>query len=178
MDRDAPRAAFSADVAHASEWTDMDLISARHLALTLMQRHGLDGWRFAFDHARRRFGSCQPRRKIITLSRALTFLNSEAQVRDTILHEIAHALTPGDGHGRRWETQCVQLGIAPRRCYSDAEVVSPPRPAAPYVIGCERCNWWADRRRRPPRKGRLVCRACRGPVTCRAKVTATDQLRR
>ena len=79
----------------------MHLIDARNLAWDLMRQHGLAdlGWRFRFDHARRRFGSCKYREKAITLSRPLTLLNGEAEVRDTVLHEIAHALCPGDGHG-------------------------------------------------------------------------------
>ncbi|HYO07513.1 MAG TPA: SprT-like domain-containing protein, partial [Tepidisphaeraceae bacterium] len=81
----------------------MNLYAARLLTRSLMNQHGLSDWRFDFDHARRRFGSCRPRQKLITLSRHLVFLNEEPEVRDTILHEIAHALTPGDGHGRRWK---------------------------------------------------------------------------
>ena len=91
----------------------MNLYAARDLALALMRQHGLNDWTFRFDHARRRFGSCQPRRKVITLSRPLAFLNAEPQVRDTVLHEIAHALTPGDGHGSRWKRKCVEIGAEP-----------------------------------------------------------------
>jgi hypothetical protein len=44
-----------------------------------MRRHGLfeAGWRFRFDHARRRFGCCRYGPKLITLSRPLTLLNGE-----------------------------------------------------------------------------------------------------
>ena len=97
----------------------MNLYAARDLALALMRQHGLHDWTFRFDHARRRFGSCRPRRRLITLSRPLAFLNEEAQVRDTILHEIAHALTPWDGHGRNWKRKCIEIGAEPRRCYGD-----------------------------------------------------------
>jgi predicted SprT family Zn-dependent metalloprotease len=149
----------------------MNLYAAKHLAESLMQQHGLAGagWCFRFDHARKRFGSCRCREKVITLSRTLTFLNTEAEVRDTILHEIAHALTPGDGHGRRWKRMCIQVGAKPVRCYQDDQVVTPPRRAARYQIGCGRCDWWADRFRVTSR--RLVCRACRSPVMYRDKDT-------
>jgi len=146
----------------------MNLYAARDLALALMRQHGLHDWTFRFDHARRRFGSCRPRRRLITLSRPLAFLNEEAQVRDTILHEIAHALTPGDGHGRNWKRKCIEIGAEPRRCYGDEEVVSPPRRVARYEIGCGRCGWWTDRHRRTRRK--LVCRSCRAPVIFRNKI--------
>ena len=143
----------------------MNLYVARDLARTLMARHGLTGWAFRFDHARRRFGSCSTVRKRITLSRPLTLLNEEAEVRDTILHEIAHALAPGDGHGRAWKAACVRVGAKPVRCYTEATVVSPPRRAAPYQVGCPRCGWWQDRHRLTREK--LVCRGCRTGVVFR-----------
>jgi predicted SprT family Zn-dependent metalloprotease len=149
----------------------MNLHLAQHLARTLMKEHGLDerGWTFSFDHARRRFGSCNLTRKRITLSRPLAFLNTEEQVRDTLLHEIAHALTPGDGHGRRWKAMCARIGARPQRCYRENEVIAPPRPAAPYLLGCPACGWWVERRRRPTR--RLLCRYCRDKVICCANET-------
>jgi predicted SprT family Zn-dependent metalloprotease len=143
----------------------MNLHLARIQARTLMQQHGLADWMFRFDHARRRFGSCRYGRKIITLSKHLTFLNAEEQVRDTILHEIAHALTPGNGHGRKWKATCIRIGAQPTRCYSDHEVQSPSRPAARYQIGCQTCGWWQDRRRLTP--SRYVCRRCRAKIVYR-----------
>ena len=79
----------------------MNLFEASILARSLMSEHGLADWGFAFDHARRRFGACNYTRRRITLSRPLTLLNGIDEVRDTILHEIAHALCPGDKHGPR-----------------------------------------------------------------------------
>ncbi len=140
----------------------MNLHLAQFLAKGLLREHGLADWAFQFDHARRRFGSCAPTRRTITLSRTLTFLNDEAEVRDTLLHEIAHALTPGDGHGARWKAACRRIGARPERCYEEDEVVVPPRTPARYVIGCTKCGWWVTRRRRPNR--RLICKKCREAV--------------
>lgn len=39
------------------------------------------------------------------------------EVRHTILHEIAHLLTPGHHHDRTWKTVCLSLGIAPDVTY-------------------------------------------------------------
>src|SRR4051812_24645551 len=138
----------------------MNLHEASYLARDLMMTHGLAGWSFAFDHARRRFGKCDYTHRRITLSRPLTLLNGIDEVRDTILHEIAHALSPKDGHGPRWRATCRKIGAKPARCYTDASVVSPPRAPARYRFGCPRCHWWVERRRRT--RQRFLCKICRG----------------
>jgi predicted SprT family Zn-dependent metalloprotease len=145
----------------------MNLFEAGHLARTLMNQHGLANWSFAFDHARRRFGRCDYTHRQITLSKPLTFLNPLDEVRDTILHEIAHALTPGAHHGPRWRAVCQKIGARPVRCYTDARVVSPPRKPAAYLFGCASCNWWVERRRSTRRK--YQCRKCLGPVVFRER---------
>ena len=79
----------------------MELEAARRLALGLMREHRVPGdWLFEFDRSKVRFGRCHYGRKEISLSRHLVELNDEAEVRDTILHEIAHALGAGLGMGR------------------------------------------------------------------------------
>ena len=145
---------------------------AREIARELMQRHGLfgAGWRFEFDHARRRFGCCRYGQKRITLSRPLTLLNGESEVRDTLLHEIAHALTPGAGHGPRWRFKCRELGARPVRCYADEAVVSPPRRAPRYEWGCRDCDWWVARHRRTRR--RFVCAKCSGALVYKERISA------
>ena len=35
---------------------------------------------------------------------------SDKSIFDTIVHEIAHALTKGDGHGYFWRKKCIELG--------------------------------------------------------------------
>lgn len=146
----------------------MNLYEAAHLARELMNRHGLHDWSFAFDHARRRFGRCDYTHRRITLSKSLTFLNFLEEVRDTVLHEIAHALTPGAKHGPRWRAKCREVGARPVRCYTEQHVVSPPRRPARYLLGCPQCQWWVERHRtaRQP----YICTRCRGKVTYRERM--------
>ncbi len=117
----------------------MELAAAATIAKVLMRRHGLvPEWSFAFDRAVLRFGSCDWRRKRITLSAALVKLNSDDEVRDTILHEIAHALTsPRCGHGRRWKKIAVAIGCRPERCYGE-NVVMPRQKFRGTCPGCRR----------------------------------------
>jgi predicted SprT family Zn-dependent metalloprotease len=145
----------------------MDVSTARTLARSLMVQHGLADWSLVFDRSARRFGACSTQRRRISLSWKLVMLNSADEVRDTILHEIAHALTPGAGHGRAWKAMCERIGAKPVRCYTDATVVSPERKAAWFQIGCQQCDWWVDRRR--VGNGTLVCKRCRSPVAYKDK---------
>ncbi len=101
----------------------MKLTPAKKLAVELMQQHGLKNWRFEFDAAVRRFGCCDYADKKITLSRVLVKLNEEVRVKNTVLHEIAHALTPGTHHGPAWVQMARAIGCDGRRCYETEKVV-------------------------------------------------------
>jgi predicted SprT family Zn-dependent metalloprotease len=124
-----------------------------------MYAHGLtaQGWRFGWDNARRRFGCCNITDKRITLSKHLTMLNDEERVLRTILHEIAHALTPTHrGHGPEWLAKCAEIGLEnPTRCFSAAntETVKPP-----YVAICPGCL--KEHRAFRPGRQRKSCGRC------------------
>ena len=125
----------------------MDIDEARRLATDLMQHHQLTGWRLVFDRARTRAGVCRYDRREIGLSRVLTALHPPDLVRETILHEIAHALTgPGHAHDAVWRATARGIGGDGRRCVS----ASAPRPPAPWVGQCARGHE-VTRHRRPAR---------------------------
>ena len=84
-------------------------------AETMMEHYGLEGWTFEFIKTRRVIGRCNHKRQVIQLS-ALWADGSEANIKDTILHEIAHALTRGHGHDKVWKAMCVKIGAKPERC--------------------------------------------------------------
>ena len=103
------------------------------MALALMAEHGLAGWRLVLDSAKTRAGVCRPGRREIGLSRHLTALHSEAEVRDTVLHEIAHALVgPEHGHDAVWRATAVRLGCSGDRCLPSTA----PRVAGDWVGVC------------------------------------------
>ena len=80
----------------------MDLDSAEQIAEHLMTRHGLmgRGWSFAFNRRKRSLGLCHYTARRIELSSHFVEMNDETQVRDTVLHEIAHALAGREESGR------------------------------------------------------------------------------
>jgi hypothetical protein len=60
------------------------------------------GWRFQWNHSKKRIGLCCYRNKTIQLS--LTYAANVADpefLRNTLLHEIAHVLTPRHHQARR-----------------------------------------------------------------------------
>ena len=132
----------------------MELAAARALALDLMAQHGLHDWRLHFDRAKRRAGICRYNDHVIGLSAPITALHTEAEVRDTILHEIAHALTgPRAGHGPRWKAVARRIGCSGERCVAETSARVP----GAWVGVCPQGHT-ADRHRRPERV--LLCRPC------------------
>lgn len=101
----------------------MDLGAAAALARKLIAQH-VPSYGFEFTNHKTALGICNYRRCIIGLSRVLTPIQTEAEVLDTILHEIAHAKCPGAGHNRVWKMTCRALGGSGRvtaRIPNDAE---------------------------------------------------------
>lgn len=132
----------------------MNLPDVLSLARSLMEEADVGDWDLAFDRARRRAGQTDHARRRITLSRHLMSLYDEDQVRETVLHEIAHArVGPRHGHDAVWAAEATRLGAtgrrlidaqAPRlrgrwvgRCPADHEVDRMRRPASP--VSCSRC---------------------------------------
>ena len=97
----------------------MDLQNAKNLALTFMAMHKVIamGYTFSFSNSRRAAGYCKYTTKQIQLSKHLTALADEADVIDTILHEIAHALCPQHGHDHVWQRTAIAIGCNGKRCY-------------------------------------------------------------
>ncbi len=125
-------------------------------AESLIKKHGLDGWSFQFDNAQRRAGACAYSTKVISLSRLYCLKASADQVRDTILHEIAHALAgPKHNHDAKWKSIARSIGCKAERCHTVD--FAPAR----YIVSCSRCGWHQKKNRRL-RGG--VCRACKERV--------------
>jgi predicted SprT family Zn-dependent metalloprotease len=125
----------------------VDLRAALCLARDLLAEHGLHDWSATLDRAKTRAGACRFARRQISLSAPLTRLHSEAEVRDTILHEIAHALVgPRHGHDEVWRAAAVRIGCTGERClHPDA-----PRVEGAWVGTCP-VGHTRHRHRRPQR---------------------------
>lgn len=158
--------------------TSLSHEQAKELALDLMQQHGLteDGWQFKWSNAKRQLGRASIRRKkqhhfgpvveikTISISRHLVELNPASEVRETILHEIAHALAGLEHrHDEVWKATCRQIGAKPQRLADEQVRTVKPR----YIVRCGTCNKDLQKRHRRVSPGVLnesYCFHC-GPDT-------------
>lgn len=128
------------------------------LARRLMNKHGLADWAFLFNRSTVFFGQCNKALRIIYLSVHFAEQHDKylVEIRDTILHEIAHALTDGRSHGKEWQAKATELGATPQRC-SKAHVKMPEPDYERYRAVCPDCGkeHFADKR-----YTRYVCTPC------------------
>jgi predicted SprT family Zn-dependent metalloprotease len=118
--------------------------STRQIALALMHEHGLHSWTFRFDNARQRCGACHFHSQEITLSKHFVEENDSAEIRATLLHEIAHALCgPGVGHGKKWRETAMRIGASGATTNNSANM---PEPA--WLLQCLSCESIVARRHR------------------------------
>jgi predicted SprT family Zn-dependent metalloprotease len=148
----------------------MDWSQAVTLARTLMNEHGLSHVPFVATKGLRTFGVCNYRARTrfgvilessvvsIGLSHPLTLINDESVVRNTILHEIAHAKAgPEAGHGYMWKSVAASVGADPQaHCGEDTKTVP-----GPYQATCP-CGLDHNMYRMPQR--RKICRRCKASL--------------
>ena len=132
----------------------MDLDEAATMGRRLLAEHGLGDWALVYDRAKRRAGVCRPGLKQIGLSAPLTRLHPVEEVRDTLLHEIAHALVgPRHGHDKVWRAVARRIGCTGERCVS----ADAPSIEGDWVGTCP-AGHRVTRHRRPQRPA--SCRDC------------------
>ncbi|MCD4527124.1 SprT-like domain-containing protein [Nocardioides sp. cx-173] len=132
----------------------MQLAEAARLGRSLLDEHGLHDWELVFDRAKRRAGICREAERRIGLSAPLTQVHSEEDVRDTILHEIAHALVGArHGHDRVWKATARRIGCSGERLIS----ADTPGVDGAWVGVCA-AGHRVTRHRRPQRP--MACATC------------------
>ena len=90
------------------------------VARFLLDEYKLSEYKIEFRWMKNTLGKHFSKSKIITLS--THFINTKGYDRmlNTILHEIAHALTPLHGHDLVWKTMARKVGAIPRASLNDA----------------------------------------------------------
>ena len=111
----------------------------------LLERHLNTGapatwWRFRFETAMCRAGICRYTTRTIALSVSYVLRAPWDDIRDTLLHEIAHAIVgPGHVHDAVWQTTARRIGCTakplqhrhPQPEAVDRGVLPMPRPVVP-----------------------------------------------
>ena len=89
---------------------------AKTMTLELMELHGVSHLNFKWNHCLKSNGKCNS--TTISLSVSNTLSRNKDDIKNTILHEIAHALVgAGHGHREKWQTQAKALGVSWKRRY-------------------------------------------------------------
>jgi len=115
---------------------------AKDLIISYMYKEKLfqDGWKFEFSKHKTCAGMCYGWRKLIVLSGYYVEHNSDEEIINTMLHEIAHALAPEcEHHGKVWRAIFRDLLIKYNqpvnvsRCYDSQKV---KMPKGKYLLYC------------------------------------------
>ena len=143
------------------------LAEVEKLAAGLLARHqagsGLHAdWGFGFDLSTARAGVCRYADKRIDLSVSYCLRATRAEIEDTLLHEIAHAIVGHrHHHDAVWKAVARALGCTAERCHDVAH--TPARWLG--ECGCGQ-TWRRHRLSRRLRQG-ARCVKCGGEITWR-----------
>lgn len=122
--------------------------------LRLMQEHGIGSdWSFKLNKNTSSLGLCNYGKKTIEISIWNVWSNKFSDVRNTILHEIAHVIAGwyGDyGHGKVWKRIAISIGCDGERCN---HMKTPNR----YLTSCPSCGRKGEQN---VKRNRLACRNC------------------
>lgn len=137
-----------------------NVITVQSMARDLMTTHGVGSLQFGFDRSKNRLGATHFMRAggvsvplKITLSKHFVELLPEDEIRDVILHEIAHAkVGHSAGHGPAWRAAARAVGAKPQRCATPS--ASPEKSVTAY---CPTCGEQRAAQHRLPQKV-YVCR--------------------
>ncbi len=112
----------------------MKTTTAEKLARELMDSHGLQDWTFKLDECPSEVWFMQRRDEDDTpVSRHHVAHHTTEQVRETILHEIAHALVPDHvAHGEEWKAMAKAVGAVPKACAGDDHSII----EGPWLVSC------------------------------------------
>ena len=86
------------------------------MALELMYKHNVSDYKFKFGYGWTYKGKCTSKTIIIQYNFALR--NNLSEIKNTILHEIAHAIVGVDEwHRFKWQLKAKELGVTYKRNY-------------------------------------------------------------
>jgi len=135
----------------------MTINQAITLAKKIISNHSeLRYWKVTTNRRKATFGVCDYTRRQIELSEYKVPVMTDEAIFDTIVHEIAHALTPGHNHDRVWKAKCIELGGDGKRCHGAEKFKGgvegmkiAMEKVAKYTLTCPVCGNKVYKNRRP-----------------------------
>lgn len=145
----------------------MNADQVTELAREIMNDHGLEDWTVAMNRATGRAGICYHTRRLLGFSKLIMSAFDEAEVRNTILHEIAHALVgAGHGHDTIWRRKFVSIGGNGKTCTdASATVAQAIEAQSKYRATCDGCGETYSAQRRKKSFGRSMCSTATCPAS-------------
>ena len=102
----------------------------------------LKKYRLVYGKAKNTLGTCYWIKKFIRISKYHLEKSSKNAMVDTLLHEIAHAISyerdKNTGHNYKWKQVCKEIGAEPSRLASDYHI--PQSYEYKYVAVCPNCG--------------------------------------
>ena len=145
---------------------------AKELATAIKDIYNISvGWK-GFDRAKKRIGCCHYKgfgntvtSAQVSISKHYMKIMDGAELRDTVLHEYAHALAAlvdnETGHGHMWKKWCRKIGANPSRLKKvDGHVKKYIKQLATWALECPTCGKRNYYHRRP--KDNKACGKCCG----------------
>lgn len=94
------------------EATKIKLLEVLFLSAELFKEYRIEGTEFAFGNHFGAYGTCHSNGELITLLLDHAIKSDMAEIKNTLLHEIAHALVGSkNGHNEVWQEQAKKMGV-------------------------------------------------------------------
>ena len=137
--------------------TPMNKYELEEKIVEMIRMYAPAGTRFQWSTSRRAFGTFSYRMdrytgdlysSVIKISWPIASNNTWEVIKSTVIHEIAHANTPGHGHDRVWQRECVRLGGDGKRCYSSVDRGGEVHVPYKWTGTCPVCGYKINRMKR------------------------------
>lgn len=161
---------LSVEGAPAPECTLPEIEGLGNRLLSKFRSDGVlpSGWEFGFDLATSRAGVCRYVEQRIDLSVSYCLAATRAEIEDTVLHEIAHAIVgPRHNHDAVWRAKAREIGCAGERCHR----VQHSTPKWVGECGCGQ-QWFRQTLQRRIMRNR-ACAKCNGVIRWRRNTAVT-----
>lgn len=122
-------------------------------------KHNLHNWSLERMNTDDKAGLCSYSNQTIYISSIFMMGHNcnYAKVKKVLMHEIAHALTPGHSHEKQWKDKCQELGG------EDRLGITMVMNGRNWAVTCSYCKWRQEYLSRPKIDG-MLCGKCRTPI--------------